>query len=345
MKSAALTLALCMLCAPAALAEVAGAQAPLDFGAAWEQQAARSFQVRPGLQQVAPPAIGAFRLAEGASPSPAPASGAGTSPTRDSRVPPETLRWRNAAIGFGAAGLVAIYGAANWWQDGFGGSFRTVSEGWFGQNTEYGGADKLGHAFFSYVGARLLTAGFTLAGNEPRSAVNMGTLWALGIMTGVEVLDGFSKKYRFSTEDAAMNVIGAAAGYVMERNPALDALIDLRLHYNPSDNSNFNIGGDYSGQTYLLNLKASGVPKLRSNDFLRYFELAVGYGTRGYEDPPDVERRRHLYFGVSLNLSEILRQTVFKGNTKPSGVQRASEMFFEFIQLPGTALPLAKHQF
>ena len=71
----------------------------------------------------------------------------------------------------------------------------------------------------------------------------------------------------------------------------------------------------------------------------------VGYGTRGYEDPPDVERRRHLYFGITLNMSEVLRQTVFRGNTKPTTVQRASELFFEFIQRPGTAAPLAKHQF
>jgi hypothetical protein len=344
-KSAAALFSLCMLSAPVAMAEVAGTQAPLDFGAAWKEDAVQTLRGRPGLHPEALPDIGAFRLAEGASRLPAPGSDAGTSPGRDSRVPPGTLRWRNAAIGFGAAGLVAIYGANNWWQDGFRGGFRTVSEGWFGQNTEYGGADKLGHAFFSYVGARLLTTGFTLAGNEPQSAVIMGTLWSLGIMTGVEVLDGFSKKYRFSTEDAVMNVIGAAAGYVMERNPKLDALIDLRLHYNPSDNSNFNIGGDYSGQTYLLAVKASGVPALRSNDFLRYFELAVGYGTRGYEDPPDVERRRNLYFGITLNMSEVLRQTVFRCNTKPTMAQRASELFFEFIQLPGTAAPLAKHQF
>ena len=331
--------------APAAWAEVTGTQAPLDFGVAWQERAAQTFHHRPGLHPEGPPAVSAFRLAEGASESPAPASGAGTSSGGEPRVPADKLRWRNIAIAGGAAGLVALYGAHNWWQDGFRGSFRTVSEGWFGQNTEYGGADKLGHAFFSYVGARLLTTAFTLAGNEPQSAVTMGTLWSLGIMTGVEVLDGFSKKYRFSTEDAVMNVVGAAAGYLMERNPKLDALIDLRLHYNPSDNSNFNIGGDYSGQTYLLAVKASGVPALRSNDFLRYFELSVGYGTRGYEDPPDIERRRNLYFGITLNMSEVLRQTVFRGNAKPTTVQRVSEAFFEFIQLPGTALPLAKHRF
>lgn len=343
MKSAAALFSLCMLSAPVAMADEAGTQAPLDFGAVWKENA--TFHAGPGPQRESLPNVGTFRLVQATSPSSAAGSGTGTSPSRDSRVPPETLRWRNAAIGFGAAGLVALYGANNWWQDGFQGSFRTVSEGWFGQGTEYGGADKLGHAFFSYVGARLLTTGFTLAGNEPQSAVTMGTLWSLGIMTGVEVLDGFSKKYRFSTEDAVMNVVGAAAGYLMERNAKLDALVDLRLHYNPSDNSNFNLGGDYSGQTYLVAVKASGVPTLRSNDFLRYFELSVGYGTRGYEDPPDVERRRNLYFGITLNMSEVLRQTVFRGNTKPTTVQRASELFFEFIQLPGTAAPLAKHQF
>lgn len=260
-------------------------------------------------------------------------------------VTAQQLRRRNAMIIGGGVGLVAAYGANNWWQDGFRGRFRTVSEGWFGQNTQYGGADKLGHAFFSYAGARVLTAAFSAAGNDADSASKLGVLWSLGVMTGVEVLDGFSKQYRFSTEDAMMNLAGAAAGYLMERNPELDSLLAFRLHYRPSEGEDFNIGGDYSGQTYIMAVKASGIPALRSNSMLRYFELAIGYGTRGFESPPQFERSRNLYFGISLNLSELLGQTVYRGNREPTSMQRTTDLFFELIQLPGTALPLAKHRF
>ncbi|MDH5537236.1 MAG: YfiM family protein, partial [Betaproteobacteria bacterium] len=277
-----------------------------------------------------------------AAPVPAEARSVGPAPS-GARVTPQQLRWRNAMIIGGGVGLVAAYGANNWWQDGFQGSFRSVSEGWFGQSTQNGGADKLGHAFFSYAGARVLTAAFSAAGNDADSASKLGALWSLGVMTGVEVLDGFSKKYRFSSEDALMNLAGAAAGYIMERNPKLDALVDFRLHYRPSESGNFNIGGDYSGQTYLLAIKASGVPSLRAHSMLRYFELAVGYGTRGFESPPQFERSRNFYFGVSLNLSELLSQTAYRGNRQPTPIQRTTDVFFELIQLPGTAVPLAKH--
>jgi len=265
-----------------------------------------------------------------------------TAATRDASPTPQQLRVRNAALIAGSSLLVGAYGLSKWWDDGFTGEFRTVSEGWFGQGTPYGGADKLGHAFFAYAGTRLLTLGFEGVGNDRDRALKLGAWTTLGIMTAVEVLDGYSKQYKFSTEDAIMNVAGTALGYLLESDPGLDRLLDFRLLYKRSAGK-FDPGGDYSGQKYLLAVKASGVPALRDNPLLRYFELTAGYGTRGYESAPGVERSRHLYFGISLNLSEILGQTVFRGASERSRAQRATDLFFEFIQVPGTAA-LADHR-
>jgi hypothetical protein len=262
---------------------------------------------------------------------------------RSFRWLPGDLRLRNAALIAGGALLVGAYGKAKWWDEGFTGRFRTENEHWFGQNTRSGGADKLGHAFSAYAGTRLLTRGFEVAGNEPRQALNLGFWSTLGIMTAIEVADGYSRQYRFSPHDAIMNVVGAGVGYLMERNPDLDRLVDLRLLYKTSQNSSFDPAGDYSGQTYLLVLKASGVPALRTHEPLRYFELAFGYGTRGYENLPTFERSRNLYIGVSLNVSELLRQTVYRGNSSRSIAQKGTAMFFEYIQVPGTAA-LSRHR-
>jgi hypothetical protein len=130
----------------------------------------------------------------------------------------------------------------------------------------------------------------------------------------------------------------------MEAYPEVDALIDLRLQYSPSrgptGRRSFDPFGDYSGQRYLAVLKASGVPALREHAWLRYLELNVGYGTRNFES----ESRklsaptRHVYFGVSLNLSEILRGTVYKNNTRPSRSQRFTEGFFEYVQIPAAGV-------
>jgi len=254
----------------------------------------------------------------------------------------EDLRFRNAALIGAGVVLVGTYGLNKWWNDGFTGDFRTENEGWFGQNTRSGGADKLGHTYFTYAGIRLLTRGFEAIGNDPRQSLRLGMWSALGVMTAIEVADGYSRKYRFSAQDAIMNVAGAGLGYLLERYPDVDRLVDLRLLYKPSPGSRFDPAGDYSGQTYLFVLKANGVSALQNHEPLRYFELALGYGSRGYENPPGSERSRNLYIGVSLNLAEVLGRTVFRGDRERSTAQRGTDFFLEFIQLPGTAV-LSRH--
>ena len=72
---------------------------------------------------------------------------------------------------------------------------------------------------------------------------------------------------------------------------------------------------------------------------LRYLELVLGYGTRGYR--PTVignEPIRHLYAGLSLNLAELLNVAVFESGAKPSRAQRMSNGVLEYIQVPGAAL-------
>jgi predicted lipoprotein DUF2279 len=262
---------------------------------------------------------------------------------RSDRPTPAQLRLRNAVVIGGGIALVGAYGAAKWWDEGFTGDFRTAKEGWFGQNTSSGGADKLGHVFSAYFGTRVVTRAFEAIGNEPAPARWLAAASTFAVMLGIEIADGYSKEYRFSGEDVVMNLVGMGLGYVLERNHALDNLLDFRLLYRKSDYSSFDPVGDYSGQTYLVVAKASGVPALRENSVLRYFELAFGYGTRGYQGPPGVERERNLYFGVSLNLSEVLARTAFRGAKERSGAQRAADMFLEFVQVPGTAA-LASHR-
>ena len=249
------------------------------------------------------------------------------------------LRRRNVGIMVGSALAVGIYGKTHWWQNGFSTDFRRVDEGWFGQNTYSGGADKLGHFYSNYAAARLFTRAFEWAGNTPEDSLKLATWMALGTFAAAEVLDGFSKEWSFSKEDAIINVAGVGAAYLLESRPELDRLIDLRLHYWPSHGSSFNPFGDYSGQTYLLVVKASGIPALREHSFLRYFEFALGYGTRGYSESlaQREEGSRYVYAGISLNLSEVLDQTVFKRSASARRAQGVTNTFLEFVQVPGTA--------
>ena len=148
--------------------------------------------------------------------------------------PPPNLRLRNALIIGTGATLVTAYGMSKWWQSGFGGGFKTTNEGWFGQNTESGGADKLGHMYFNYGSVRLLTPLFEGAGNSREASVSLAAWTTVGIFAAVEVADGFSRRYKFSPQDMVMNVAGTVLGVALETHPELDEKFDIPVDYRPS---------------------------------------------------------------------------------------------------------------
>lgn len=256
-------------------------------------------------------------------------------------LPDPQVRRRTLGVIATGVGGVALYGAGTWWNEGMSGRFQTTREGWFGQNTSDGGADKLGHLHANYVGVRLVARAFEWAGQPPESAVRMAAWTTAATFIGVELLDAFTPRYKFSPEDAVMNLAGVGLGVLMERNPRLDRLVDLRLLYQPSQDprvrGGFDPFGDYSGQTYLLVGKASGVERLRNVPVVRYLEIALGYGTRGYEAGPEFpeNRSRYVYAGLSLNLGALIDDKVFR-NEPRSIARNISRGFFEVFQLPGT---------
>lgn len=258
----------------------------------------------------------------------------------------EQGRLRTALLAGGAAAGVLWYGSTHWWQGGMNSDFRTIDEGWFGQNTYAGGADKLGHLYSTYVGTRLLTSAYQWAGHSRPASAWLAAATAWGVMLAVEIGDGYSQNFRFSKEDLVMNTLGTGLAFLLEKNPSLDAALDFRMMYWPSpDTRRSNQAdpvSDHSGQTYLLAFKASGVPSLRHIEPLRYFELALGYGTRGYEPNLDEERSRHFYYGISLNVAELLGVTAFR-ESRGSRSQRVTNGVLEVFQIPGTAA-LAYHK-
>lgn len=246
---------------------------------------------------------------------------------------PPNLRFRNSVIIGSGAALVAIYGLNDWWRTGFGGGFKTINEGWFGSGTEYGGADKCGHLYSNYAGVRLLTPLFESAGNSRDASVSLALWSSLGIFTAVEVVDGFSRKWKFSPQDALANAAGTALGVALETHPELDAILDFRVDYSRSPRSSkFNPFSDYSYQKYLFVVKADGFASLRENGLLRYFELAAGYGTRGYDIGE--AHQRTAYAGISLNLSRLLADAAYGSRIPSTPFQRGTDRLFDLVQFP-----------
>lgn len=271
----------------------------------------------------------------------APSPVAMTFPDNTNVVDPidRSLRWKNAAVIGGVAFAVGVYGRKHWWSDDMTSSFGTRNEGWFGQGTYAGGSDKLGHAFSTYAGTRVLARLFEGLGNPPERSLRLAGWTSLGVFTGVEVMDGFSSRWRFSYEDMVANAAGVAFALLSEKYPSIDALLDFRLLYRRSEDDRLrgktSPSGDYTGQTYLLAFKADGVPRLRNVPLVRYLELLVGYGARGYEIQRDPHRL--VYCGVGINLSRVLGDTLFRGGLKGGKTQGATDTLLELFEVPGTA--------
>lgn len=232
------------------------------------------------------------------------------------------------------AGVTAL--GLNSWAWGSSNSFRWNPEGWFGEDTGSGGADKLGHAFSSYALTNVLSDRLVRQGRSPERAALSAALTTQAIMLYVEVFDGFSSDHGFAREDVVMNLLGSGLAYARAANPRLRDTLDFRLEYDPSGYKGFRPVSDYSGQRYVAALKLAGIETTRETP-LRFFELQAGYYTRGFstaEQADGLTRSRRAFVGVGLNLSELLLGR--RAGQEPE-LKNAGRLFFEHVQLPYTA--------
>lgn len=253
--------------------------------------------------------------------------------------------------------------------DGDGNANIFSAAGWLGARQYAGGADKFGHAWSTYLGARAGTELLTQWGGFGRvnsSLVAAGLAEALFL--GVEIKDGFY--YEFSFGDFTFNTLGALFGVAMSNWPRLDELIDYRVEYfpsaayrrqishdKPSDcvskdprrecefHSNLNIAEDYSGETYLLALHLGGIHSLRDSKYggwTRFVDVALGFDTRGYkpEPPPGYDKYKesqHLFIGLSLNAQGVF-DWLLDGRSRPA--KKILHGTFEMFNAPFGSLPV-----
>jgi hypothetical protein len=234
-------------------------------------------------------------------------------------------------------------------------AFRVGGDGFFGEDTYAGGADKLGHAWSSLMLSRVTGAILIRGGWKPSRAALIASGMALGLLTLFEVKDGFYTE--FSQADAVFNTLGAGLGFAMLAYPPLDELIDFRVEYFPSREylellhgkrppSNpaaprqvtLNFVEDYSGQRYLLALHLGALPRLRGLAWARLVDVALGYETDGYRpEPLDPEARtsQHLFLGLAVNMQGLLelaladRRGAFARRSRAAG-----HLVFELLEPP-----------
>jgi len=241
-------------------------------------------------------------------------------------------------INIGIPLLFATYGAL-FWDWGKISGFRTKDEGWFGKDTYAGGADKLAHMYSHY----LLTRGsyylYRTNGLSRPDALKHSVILAGTVGTLIEIGDGLSH-YGFAINDLISDFVGIGLGHLLNTHAYLDELIGIQFWWWNNPDAPEHKGqkyndpiDDYNNQKYIFNIRFAAIPLLR--DFLptRYINLDIGIYSRGYKDAQseDEDTKRVLYTGLSLNLSQLLKDLFPK-----SDYAFYSSNVFKYYQPPMT---------
>jgi hypothetical protein len=247
--------------------------------------------------------------------------------------PPRTL-W------IGASSAVAVMGSA--WnslheEPRYG--FHVTKEGWFGQHTYAGGADKASHFAAYYSVARILAALYGGLGVSQDNARLLGSGVSLLAGLTTELGDG-TNKYGFSPEDVVADALGAASA-LAAAHYGLEDLVGFRAGFVPApgvyESVTSGLGKDYSKEIYTADLKVGALARrlrLRPGP-ARFLLLSMTYGVKGYPYAPAEVRERQVGFEVGLDMSEILRAA---GVPEEKWWGKALILFFDTVRFPYTAV-------
>jgi hypothetical protein len=183
---------------------------------------------------------------------------------------------------------------------------------------------------------------------DPSIAISAAT--ALGYLSIVEVLDGFSSKWGFSRGDMLANIFGTAL-FACQQKAWDQQRMALKFSFHLSPFASYypaELGKnlvsrmlkDYNGQTYWLSFNIGSFLPARS-DFPRWLNMSVGYGAEGmiggHGNPdsvnglkiPDFQRYRQFYLSPDADLFRV---------PSSSGIYNAATYLTRFSKIPAPTL-------
>jgi hypothetical protein len=123
---------------------------------------------------------------------------------------------------------------------------------------------------------------------------------------------------------------------ILDWSPVLDTMFAVQIEYYPTRDMRrkFDIDGyhdlptDYGGTKFLLAAKLAGIPYISLTPF-RYFNIDIGYYSRGYDQSDVDTNTKNVYVGVSVNLS------IAFGNLLPAGYASSTiQSVFNYVHVP-----------
>lgn len=234
----------------------------------------------------------------------------------------------------------------------YAGTMVVLSEAWY-KNTdrqsfhffndahEWKQMDKIGHFYSAFQLSSITTHTLRWSGLSARKSENAGSLSSIGIMSSIEVFDGFSAAYGASLSDLVANTSGAAF-YLGQQRLWKEIRIYPKYSFHRTDfaSQRPNVLGDglsqellkdYNGQTYWLSVDADKFFR-----FPQWLNIAFGYGAEEMISASDSANKtmnlnphRQYYLSLDFDL------TAFKSRSK---VLNALIYFVNMVKLPTPAL-------
>lgn len=200
----------------------------------------------------------------------------------------------------------------------------------FNDSNEWLNMDKAGHATTAYSISAMQYNMMRWSGVKNNQAIWIGGLTALGMQTIVEIFDGFSQKWGFSTTDMLANILGTSL-FMYQQFAFNYQRVQLRFSFHKTIFANYNpneLGNnkwqrwlkDYNGQTYWLSINPASFMKAQTS-FPKWLDASFGYGAEGMIDAvknpvqignksiPNFKRYRQYYFSLDADLKYLNTDT------------------------------------
>jgi hypothetical protein len=223
--------------------------------------------------------------------------------------------------GGGGLGVASLSGLYVMWYSGYtqsGFHFYNDNDNWLQM-------DKFGHMMTAYAVGELSADALAWSGMREKQAIWYGGLTGLAYLTVVEIMDGFSDAWGFSTGDMLANMAGTGL-YLGQQLTWGEQKIRMKYSFHRSDYADLrpNVLGDswltsalkdYNGQTYWLSVSPGSFNN--GGAFPPWLCVSVGHSGDGMltgspnpqflatNNLEHIARQRQLYLSLDIDLRRI----------------------------------------
>lgn len=226
----------------------------------------------------------------------------------------------------------------------------------FDDNREWLQMDKIGHMQTAYTTGLISFSLLNWSGVRYEKSTWIGGLTGFAYLTAIEIMDGYSQGWGFSTGDMLANASGSALfisqQYIWKEQRIMPKFGFQRSgfpQYRPDllgTDFKEELIKDYNGQTYWLSVNVASFLSVETR-FPQWLNVAFGYGatgmTGGHENPAmtnaqgneiTFNRYRQYYFSFDIDLRKIPVKSRFL---------KAVFTTISFIKIPAPGIELSQN--